>query len=398
MAEEHSSLSPIQLTEEQRLRAEANRVRALAKRKSILDQQLQRQQLQHSTDPQVPNPFWRLFKCRKLSSELPSHHSFSSNPINNLSTTDASIVHKPETPLPERFRVRLEICSPNSFSVTPEPAPGFLYPGEAECFHKLENWLSNAMPTHYTQISDGLKASVYELKDYDVVLKCLKNSNCIEIEEVPWTTYNVVMKLSHSFAVGRWIPCRPEHLSDEKVEELMKKLPKKLLNTLLPFQLDGIKFGLQRGGRCLIADEMGLGKTLQAISIASCFASEGSILVVCPAILRYAWAEELERWFPYCLPADIHLVFSHQNNPAHLPRCPKIVVISYTMLHHLRKSMLEFEWAVLIVDESHHVRCLKKKSESGEIKAVLDVATKVKRIILLSGTPFCQGHLTFSIR
>ncbi|KAF7806233.1 DNA annealing helicase and endonuclease ZRANB3 [Senna tora] len=57
------------------------------------------------------------------------------------------------------------------------------------------------------------------------------------------------------------------------------------------------------------------------------------------------------------------------------------------MLHRLRKSMLERDWALLIVDESHHVRCTKKTSEPGEIKAVLDVASKVKRIILLSGTP-----------
>lgn len=34
---------------------------------------------------------------------------------------------------------------------------------------------------------------------------------------------------------------------------------------------------------------------------------EGSILVVCPAVLRYSWAEELERWLPSCLPADVHL-------------------------------------------------------------------------------------------
>lgn len=33
---------------------------------------------------------------------------------------------------------------------------------------------------------------------------------------------------------------------------------------------------------------------------------EGPILVVCPAVLRFSWAEELERWFP-CLPSDIHL-------------------------------------------------------------------------------------------
>lgn len=45
----------------------------------------------------------------------------------------------------------------------------------------------------------------------------------------------------------------------------------------------------------------------QAIAIAGCFMDEGAILVVCPAVLRYSWAEEIERWFPSCLPTDIHL-------------------------------------------------------------------------------------------
>ena len=45
----------------------------------------------------------------------------------------------------------------------------------------------------------------------------------------------------------------------------------------------------------------------QAIAIAGCFSNEGPILIVCPAILRYSWAEELERWLPFCLPSDIHL-------------------------------------------------------------------------------------------
>lgn len=45
----------------------------------------------------------------------------------------------------------------------------------------------------------------------------------------------------------------------------------------------------------------------QAIAIACCFMGEGPVLVVCPAILRFSWAEELERWLPFCTPADIHL-------------------------------------------------------------------------------------------
>lgn len=119
------------------------------------------------------------------------------------------------------------------------------------------------MPSHYTQNHGGVTACVYKLRDYTSVLRFLKSCKSIEVEEIPWATLNVVERLSHSFTSGRWIPCRPEHFSDEKVDELMGKLPKTLLDTLLPFQLEGVRFGLQRGGRCLIADDMGLGKTLQ---------------------------------------------------------------------------------------------------------------------------------------
>lgn len=123
------------------------------------------------------------------------------------------------------------------------------------------------MPSHYTQNHGGGKACVYKVSDYGAVLKCLKSNKYVEVEEIPWATFNVIERLSHSFAAERWIPCRPDHFTDEKVDELIGKLPKTLLEALLPFQLDGVKFGLQRGGRCLIADEMGLGKTLQVFYI-----------------------------------------------------------------------------------------------------------------------------------
>ncbi|KAH9722050.1 hypothetical protein KPL70_006605 [Citrus sinensis] len=374
----------MEITEEQRQRAEANRLAALAKRKALL---------QSATTASNRQDAWRLSKCRKFSTE-PAHF-----PKSALADPNST------TQLPENFRVRLEICSPDSFSVTPLAIEGFVYPGEEECLRRLGQWLSDfqnkssrleamrhilrskVMPSHYTQNNSGGKACVYKLRDYNPVLTCLKNSAGIEVEGIPWVTLNVVEKLSHSIDTGRWNPCRPEHLSDEVVDEMIGKLPKSLLDVILPFQLEGVRFGLRRGGRCLIADEMGLGKTLQAIAIAACFISAGSILVVCPAILRLSWAEELERWLPFCLPADIHLVFGHRNNPVHLTRFPRVVVISYTMLHRLRKSMIEQEWALLIVDESHHVRCSKRTSEPEEVKAVLDVAAKVKRIVLLSGTP-----------
>ena len=52
---------------------------------------------------------------------------------------------------------------------------------------------------------------------------------------------------------------------------MMYMLPAGLRQTLLPFQRDGVLYGLRRKGRCIIADEMGTGKV--------CGASKSLVLV-----------------------------------------------------------------------------------------------------------------------
>ena len=42
-------------------------------------------------------------------------------------------------------------------------------------------------------------------------------------------------------------------------------LPGSLTRALMPFQVDGVAFCVERNGRALVADEMGCGKTLSAI-------------------------------------------------------------------------------------------------------------------------------------
>ena len=63
-------------------------------------------------------------------------------------------------------------------------------------------------------------------------------------------------------------------------------LPEKLRNALLPFQRDGVKYGLEKSGCLLIADDMGLGKTVQALCIAFKFKAEWPLLIVTPSSMR----------------------------------------------------------------------------------------------------------------
>lgn len=121
----------MEITEEQRKRAEANRLAALAKRKALIE----------SSNQQHQNDHWKLFKCRKLYRELAPTTpdlSFPNQPLKLVQIDPNSDTH-----FPERVRVKLEICSPDSFSVTPLAVQGFAYPGEEECLRRLSDCLSN---------------------------------------------------------------------------------------------------------------------------------------------------------------------------------------------------------------------------------------------------------------
>jgi SNF2 family DNA or RNA helicase len=114
--------------------------------------------------------------------------------------------------------------------------------------------------------------------------------------------------------------------------------------------VEGVRFGLRKGGRMLLADEMGVGKTVQAIALAACYRREWPLLVVrsssvaplsslarfvcshqrrfigrgavdaaaqvVPASLRLMWVEELERWLPFLRPEQIAVVFSSYDRDA----------------------------------------------------------------------------------
>lgn len=121
----------MEVSEEQRRRDEANRLAFSEKRKTSFDS---------SENPQRQQDF-RLAKCRKLDGG------------NDVCFQEGYRNYEPErglsTSVPEKFRVRLEICSPDSFSVTPVQLQGFRCPEEQECLRQLREILSEVSSSLY---------------------------------------------------------------------------------------------------------------------------------------------------------------------------------------------------------------------------------------------------------
>eukprot|EP00890_Picochlorum_soloecismus_P004235 jgi/Picsp_1/4812/NSC_02180-R1_zinc finger ran-binding domain-containing protein 3-like len=217
---------------------------------------------------------------------------------------------------------------------------------------------------------------------------------------------------------------------DNEVKERYESLPEHLRNALLPFQKQGIEFGLKRKGRCLIADEMGVGKTVQSIALAACYKDKWPLLIVVPASLRLVWAEEIEKWLPELSPCDIHIIFDktdrlrkpHNSIPTSSEEFPKVIIVSYKMLEHLtcdncakrsrsaphaaphgksismgndccelNSCMASMGWQIIISDESHTLRTNTPGGNSAmdarQTEAMRATCIAAKHLIFLTGTP-----------
>lgn len=90
--------------------------------------------------------------------------------------------------------------------------------------------------------------------------------------------------------VGKFITAARKQPDDseryERLSHLQLAPGESLEQRMMPFQREGVRFGLRAGGRVLIGDEMGLGKTVQACALAKCYQDEWPALVVAPSSLR----------------------------------------------------------------------------------------------------------------
>jgi SWI/SNF-related matrix-associated actin-dependent regulator 1 of chromatin subfamily A len=141
-----------------------------------------------------------------------------------------------------------------------------------------------------------------------------------------------------------------------------------------PFQKVGIQYAASRPNT-LIADQMGLGKTIQAIGLINHRKSIKSVLVVCPAGVKFVWQYELNRWLARDM--DVGVAYPKYDFPN-----TNIVIMNYEILHRFDEVVLR-KWDLLICDEAHYI----KNSKTQRSKMVKKVAQRAKRLLFLTGTP-----------
>lgn len=148
-----------------------------------------------------------------------------------------------------------------------------------------------------------------------------------------------------------------------------------LKKDLFGYQKAGVSFLEFTNGVALIGDEMGLGKTSTAI--AYCSKNNLKTIVVTTASLKYNWKSEVEN---FCK-KNAFILGSFPNNVG--IESSDFVITNYDQLKKWEKVLVKLKFDCVILDESHYISNL----SSARTKYVFKLFKKIKKRILLSGTP-----------
>ncbi|XP_015607766.1 SWI/SNF-related matrix-associated actin-dependent regulator of chromatin subfamily A-like protein 1 isoform X2 [Cephus cinctus] len=204
------------------------------------------------------------------------------------------------------------------------------------------------------------------LNDYETLIgKITRDHSHVRVTPIP----KVVIKTLRQY----------KDSEKKNFEKDLSSIDPKLLEILMPFQRDGICFGIERGGRCMIADDMGLGKTIQALGIVHYYKDDWPLLIVTPSSVRYQWSEAIFNFLPSVPTQYIH----HFTSGKDFIDDAKIVIVSYDLLGRAINTFERGNFPTIILDESHVV----KSAKTARTKAVQKIVAQSRHVILLSGTP-----------
>ncbi|XP_031779096.1 SWI/SNF-related matrix-associated actin-dependent regulator of chromatin subfamily A-like protein 1 [Nasonia vitripennis] len=230
----------------------------------------------------------------------------------------------------------------------------------------LVNNLFKTIPSRLYDIKTKLWS--FNINEYDMFHEKLIGLKCAEItfKGLPsflLTTFKNLLKQEN----------QPKPVIDTSI------IDDTLMNSLYPFQKEGIEYGISKNGKCLIADDMGLGKTRQALGIAHYYRSDWPLLIVTPSSVRYQWSEAVIENLDS---VPLHAI-QHLSSTKDYIESSQITILSYDLLTRRIDEIAARKYGVILCDESHYL----KSGKTQRTKAVQRLATHAKRIILLTGTP-----------
>ncbi|CAH0564691.1 unnamed protein product [Brassicogethes aeneus] len=202
----------------------------------------------------------------------------------------------------------------------------------------------------------------FHIKDYEMLISKLQVLRAnLNIDTLPSFVLNCLKRKSTS-TIGD-----------------MSKIDSELLTSLMPFQIEGVNFGIDKNGRCLIADDMGLGKTFQALALANYYKTDWPLLIVTTASMTSVWEETIHRYLPSVSILSTQYMVTGKDYIGEA----KILIVSHDMMSRALDRLLDRNFGVIIIDESHVLKNFKAKCS----KSAAQLAKKAKRVVLLSGTP-----------
>ncbi|XP_023944992.2 SWI/SNF-related matrix-associated actin-dependent regulator of chromatin subfamily A-like protein 1 [Bicyclus anynana] len=173
-----------------------------------------------------------------------------------------------------------------------------------------------------------------------------------------------------------------DNVTDPNTVDL-SPIEKTLRNKLMPFQEEGVRFGIARRGRCMIADDMGLGKTFQALAIASYYAHDWPMLIVTTSSLRETWQSKIRELLPSVPSMNVVTLTTSKDSPLVADKQTQVVIVSYKITSMHTDLLKSKKFGVLIIDESHYLKSHRAQCTT----ALVGIARQCARVVLLSGTP-----------
>lgn len=183
-----------------------------------------------------------------------------------------------------------------------------------------------------------------------------------------------------------WLP-KVSIIKDNTVKNVVINYDKYSHRPPLEHQKEAVQ-KLAENKKFILADDMGLGKTTSTI-IAALETGAKKVLIICPATLKINWKREIENYSDRSIFISEGKSFSTEHD---------FVIINYDIIknfHDTKKKdesqVISANFDLVVVDEAHYI----KNPTAQRTKLINDIANRVDRLWLLTGTPMTSRPIDY---